>query len=92
MITNAHVLMDFVGKVAKRNEPAVLKIPVLMMVGASKRHPGVMSAYANQASLERHVQLHRTSAHKILVRMLERALNRWAGLDMNADVQSDSKE
>ena len=38
------------------------------------------------------LQLHRTSAHKILVRMLERALNQWAGLDMNADVQSDSKE
>ena len=41
----------------QRNEPAVLKIPVLMMVGVSKRHPGVMSAYANQASLERHVQV-----------------------------------
>jgi len=41
----------------QRNEPAVLKVPVLMMVGASKRHPGVMSAYANQASLERHAQV-----------------------------------
>ena len=41
----------------QKKERDVPLIHVLMMVGALKHHPGVLTAYANQDSLEQYAQV-----------------------------------
>jgi len=53
---NAPVPMDFMGKVVKKKERAVLKIRVLTTAIVLRQHLGASSAYVNLASLGRHVQ------------------------------------